>query len=489
MRWLDRAIGAVSPGWGVRRARNRALLEYFAEYDAGKRSRTRNQPKSSGDADRSIAKAGASLREQARHLEENHDLVNGVMTSLVNNTIGANGISVEPQPKRRNGEIHRELAEQLEELHRDWGRLPEVTRELDRPAMERLQARSWFRDGEYFSQHLPGRVAGLDHGTRVPYSLELLESDLVPMDYDDLGSNIQQGVQKNAWGRPVAYAVYFGHPGSMHTFDSRIKMVPAERMIHGKLIKRIRQTRGVTALASVITRLQDLKDYEESERVAARISAAVAFQIKKGSPELYMPDNSEKERSFPIAPGIVFDNLRVGEEVSDVSSSRPSQLLQPFRDSMLKAVAAGTETNYSTIARQYNGSYSAQRQELVEQFVNYSTLTAAFVGQSARPVWERFVQSAISAGLIRVPPDLNPNTLFDAEFRGPVMPWVDPVKEANANVVQVQAGFKSQSQVIRERGGNPMNVLAEIERERREAADRGLSFSSNPSKDDPDAEE
>jgi lambda family phage portal protein len=488
---IDSAVSFFSPERGLRRVKARDQIN--AAYETATRTRTRNAKHSTGDGNRSVGLAGSSLREQARHLDENHDLATGVLSTLVNNTVGPNGISIEPQPKNKDGQISVEFAQALASLHKDWSMHPEVTGEHDRAAMERLMARSWFRDGEYFVQHLSGRIPTLDHGTKVPYSVELLEADMVPLSFADnllpglangLGK-IRNGVEKNAWGKPIAYHVYFEHPGSAESFDTRTKRIGALNITHGKLTTRIRQTRGVSALAPVMTRLNDLKDYEESERVAARVSAAAAFAITKGSKDMYTAEDNvgedaydDDERSFDIAPGIVFDNLEVGEEVSDISSSRPSALLQPFRDSMLRAVAAGTNAGASSISRNYDGSYSAQRQELVEQFGNYSTLTAQMVGQYARPAWIRFVTAAIAARLIVVPASIDPESMYDAEFRGPTMPWIDPVKEANANLVLVQAGFKSQSQVIRERGGSPQDTMAEIKRERDAATKNELTFST-----------
>jgi len=482
MNFFDRLIQPIAPKWALRRAKARAELSRVqAAYETAERTRTRKIKKSEGGPDKSVEQAGKTIREQARHFDENHDLVNGVLTCLVNNVIGPNGISVEPQPKTRDGEIHADFAARIDRLYREWSQRPEVTWEHDRAAMERMEAHVWFRDGEYFLQQLPGNVATLEHGTRVPFSVELLEADMVPMDLFDDVNGIFQGIEKNNWGRPRAYHVYFNHPGSPFRFDRRLKRVPADRMLHPKHVKRFRQTRGVSVLASVMARLHDLKDYEESERVAARIAAAMGFYIKKGTPDLYesSDQNDDDEREFPIEPGMVWDNLRVGEDVGTFEANRPSQMLPDFRNAMLKAVSSGTGTNFSTVSREYNGSFSAQRQELVERFVDYSALTATFVGQSARPNYERFLQAATAAGVLRRPRDLDPQSLFDAEFRGPVMPWVDPVKEAKAAESMVQAGFKSRSQVIRERGGNPRDVDAEIRREREGSPD----FTTTPKPD------
>lgn len=456
----------------------------FARYSTATPSRTRKLPTSDGDADTVVTQAGTMLYRQARHLEENHDLVRGVLDTLVNNTVGPEGIQVEPQPQTTTGSIHEEFAKQLLAVYKDWSARPEVTWEMGRPAMERFMARSLYRDGEVFGQHVIGRTRTINHGTLIPYSVELLECDMVPRNVaDGITNNVFSGVVKNAWGRPVAYKVYKDHPGAMHGTSGQLKEVSADIMLHAKLATRIGQTRGVTALAPVLSRLHDLKDYEESERISARISAAIAYYVRKGNPDLYQPEDDDEDedsepRQFDLAPGTVFDNLGPGEEIGDVHSSRPSQLLQPFRNSMLKAVASGTQTSYSTIARDYSGTWSAQRQELVEQFINYRTMQRNFTTSVTQPMWENVVSIAIATNQVKVPRDVDPLTVADAEFYGPVMPWIDPAKEATANVTLVRAGMKSLSQVIRERGQNPQSVMAEIERERAEAAEKGLDFTS-----------
>lgn len=456
-------------------------------FESARPTRTNDAKRSSGSADRVILQAGKTLRDQARHLEENHDLVNGILSTLVNNTVGPSGIGVEPMPMKPDGTVNRKFADELVELHEDWSRHPEVTGEHDRASMERLLARSLYRDGEVFAQHLMGPSTGLVHGTRVPYSLELLECDMVPMESgESYNANNFQGVIKNQWGRAIAYQVYHVHPGTTKAWDARIKEVPAERMIHAKLTNRIGQTRGVTSFAPVMTRLNDLKSYEEAERVAARMSACMGLYIKRGNPDIYQVGDptEDDERIFEMAPGVIFDNLLPGEEINDVTPDRPSQLLQPFRDSMLKAVASGVNANYSTVAKDYSGTYSAQRQELTENFINYAVLQANFIRLVSVPMWQHFVATAIQRGLVTVPRSINQETIYDAYMTGPVQPWIDPAKESSANLIQVRAGFKSISQVIRERGDNPRKVFAEIQREREEIDEAGLELSSIDSTDD-----
>ena len=83
-------------------------------------------------------------------------------------------------------------------------RFPEVTWELNWNQMLRLLARCWFRDGEVLVKHIEGISATINHGTLVPYSLELIEADFLPFDLNDQKKRIIHGVEKNAWRKPVA---------------------------------------------------------------------------------------------------------------------------------------------------------------------------------------------------------------------------------------------------------------------------------------------
>ena len=53
----------------------------------------------------------------------------------------------------------------------------------------------------------------------------------------------------------------------------------------------------------------------------------------------------------------------VGEEIGTIDTNRPNPNLQAYRDGQLRASAAGLGASYSSISRNYNGTYSAQRQE------------------------------------------------------------------------------------------------------------------------------
>jgi capsid protein len=115
----------------------------------------------------------------------------------------------------------------------------------------------------------------------------------------------------------------------------------------------------------------------------------------------------------------------------------------------------------------------------VEQWVNYATLTDDFVGQFINPVWATLVSAADLSGIVPIPRDVVRGTENDALFIGQNMPWIDPLKEANAWVTLVKAGFASEVEVIRKRGGNPRDILEQVATWRKQCEEKGLKFDSD----------
>lgn len=478
MNVIDAILKPLSPSWALKRAQSRQMLAF---YEAARPTRTRRNPKDNRSGNNLTDGAAETLRGQARHLEQNHDLARGILTCLVNNVVGAKGIGVEFQPKNKDGSVNKELAGALNWYFGEWGRHPETTGEYSWPKTQRMMARAWCRDGEVLSKSLLGNVPLLSHNTIVPYSLELLEADHIA-DLDDPSKGLIQGIERNQWGQPRFLYIYDQHPGDALGHKMKYRRIAAEDIDHLKMADRIRQNRGVSIFAAVMNRLNDLKDYEEAERVAARISAAMAAYVKKGTPDMYTnpQDDDDDERSFEFAPGVVFDNLAPGEDVGTLQSNRPSALLQPFRDSMLKAIASGSNSGYSTISKNYDGTYSAQRQELVEQWVNYAALSDEFISGFIAPVVRRFIKIAVMSSIVRVPREVDRDTLFDVDYLTPAMPWIDPKKEAEGHEANLRLRITSPQKIIRSRGDNPDEVLDQIQQWNQKLEERSIKVEPEP---------
>lgn len=479
---FDRAILAVSPGWAASRAQARyRVAAYGNAYEAVNHSRLRKKHRDFGSGNTVAGLAHRQLRDIARNLDRNHDLARGVLNTLVRNVVGPTGIGVQPMPRDAGGAVIQSLADQLADLWQEWSRLPEVTGEFNRARYEQLVARSWFRDGECFWQYVEGGVPGLRHGTAVPYSLELLEADLVPVDYNDPIKQIVQGIEIDAWGRPRGYWLYKQHPGDPFVTLPELKRLPTDAIGHIKLVDRLNTRRGVSTFASVLSRLDDLKDYEESERIAARIAASMAAFIKKGDAQSYEnPASPAAPRTMNFSPGMIFDDLQPGEEIGTIDSKRPNPNAVAWRDGQLRAVAAGADASYSTISKNYNGTYSAQRQELVEQWTAYALLSQSFIDMCTSEVYARFVAACLAGSVIKPVRGITFAQLSHAIYMPPTMPWIDPVKEVMGWQAQEDRCYISGAEVVQRQGRNPADVIRSQAKWQADLATAGVRTQAAP---------
>lgn len=468
MKKLESIIRTISPGWALAREKSRLILN---SYEVAKKSTRFRKPRGDNKSgDFASSEALPNMLKLARDLDQNNDLARGILSTLVNNTVGS-GILVEPTVRLKNGDLDEDVNEQILNARERWAKRPEVTGEMDLPESERLAARSLFRDGEIFSQNLVGNVKNFSHYSDIPFSFELIESDMVPVTLRDDSKKIKYGIQRTEWGNPVFYHVYKVHPGdsgSILIAGTDTRRIPADKINHLKLVDRVRQSRGMSVFASTFGRLDDIRDFEESERFAARIAAAQVIAITKSidSPS-YLGDDENEGRSFDVSPGAMWDNLLPGEEPKIISSDRPNNNVESFRNGQMKGASAGTGANYSTISKTYDGTYSSQRQELVEGYTNYDVLTGVFISKFSKPNHENVVGSAFLRGLIRYSKDTDLSTILDADFMNKGMPWIDPDKETKAHERQVKNRFKAISQIIRSKGDNPMTVFRQTARDKK----------------------
>lgn len=473
----------VSPRRALLRLQARHALDVAARYEAARPTKTYRPSRDNSTGERQVTRDAATCRAQARDFERNNDLFRGALHTLSRNVVGSTGISIEPQPRLGDDSISDDLARDLLNLWREFTASPEVTGTLDWVQTQDLTCRSWLRDGDAFAQVVEGYGAPYRYRTRIPMALELLEADHVPLDYapDD---DTEAGIRRDAWGAPLTYYVYKQHPGGYRGTlgDASLKAVPAERILHLAIRERISGLRGISHFASVINRLHDVKDYEDSERLAARIAAAIAAYVKRDKDMEWTPpvSDNDAERSFNLRAGAVFDELLPGEDLAMLNPNRPNTALGEFRSQQLRAASRGATITYSALSGDYNGTYSAQRQELVEGFEAYRMLTSIFVARFVRPIWERFVAHAINARLVTLPPGIRRETVAQAEFRGPKMPWINPLHEAQSLKEITRLGVTSMQQVIAERGGRLQDTYEQIARERALSDELGIVLDSDP---------
>ena len=99
------------------------------------------------------------------------------------------------------------------------------------------------------------------------------------------------------------------------------------------------------------------------------------------------------------------------------------------------------------------------------------------VWQLCRRVWQRWLDVAVFSGALELPGyDRNRRDYAACAWLPPRWDWVDPLKDARAEIEQIEAGLKSRTQALAERGYDAEQVDAEIAADRAREKALGLDF-------------
>ena len=208
MNWLDRAIGAVAPGAGLRRARQRQMMAVLARAYEGARHgrRTEGWIAAGTGANAEIAPALARLRDRSRDLVRNNPYAGKAVQALVSNMVGT-GL----MPRARAADAG--SARQADRLWLDFAATADADGLTDFAGLQALIVRGLVESGEVLVRLRERRV---EDGLPVPLQLQVLEADhLDSWKTGELadGGFILQGIEFDALGRRRAYWLYPTHPG------------------------------------------------------------------------------------------------------------------------------------------------------------------------------------------------------------------------------------------------------------------------------------
>jgi lambda family phage portal protein len=455
-------------------------------YSGAQMNRLTNDWVSQGtSADSEIKNSLRVLRNRARALVRDSDFAKAALRAVKNNVVGQ-GIKHQAQVRMiRGGRLDERLNALIEHEFKKWSKADNchVGGTLSWAQIQQLCLNSMIESGEVFVRLVRQRFGD----SRVPLGIEVIEFDDDYTGFESNGNRVRMGVEIDEWNRPVAYHFLNYHPGDYQfsyseTAKKRRTRISADEIIHLYSVDRPGQTRGVTAFASAIMRLNNLKGYEEAEIIAARASSAMMGFVKTPDQELFEDGTYEDQSVLDFAPGSI-RRLAPGEEMQFFSPSRPDDAFTPFVAQMLRAVAAGVGCSYTQVSSDFSQSnYSSSRLELIETRAHYKTLQQYMIEKLCQPIYERWVDMAVMSGALQMPAfDMDPDRYYECKWIAPAAQFVDPQKEAEAYKSMIRSGIMTLSQVIALHGGDFEEVMRQRAHELATMDDLGIVLDSDPS--------
>jgi lambda family phage portal protein len=358
----------------------------------------------------------------------------------------------------------------------------------DAYGMQTLGVRAWFEGGEVFLRRRP---RDLSLPLAAPVQYQLIESDYLPM-FDattwpgmPVGNDIRQGIERNRFGRRVAYWMYREHPGDKTNTPNAdmLLRIPASEVSHVFEPKRPGQLRGVSELASVLVRLRSTGDYEDAVLERQKLSNLfvafitrtmpdledVEFDPLTGLPKFYDTNGTPMAG---LEPGTT-QELMPGEGVEFATPPGPGTTYSEYLRSAQLGTAAGGGMPYELMSGDIKDISDRALRVIINDF---HRLAQQRQWQTAIP---RLCQPMVDwwADALVLKGDISLDDLGEAKackWSPHGWEYMHPVQDAEGKIALIDAGLLSRSRVAGERGDDVEEIDDEREEDQRRAAQKNL---------------
>jgi len=234
-----------------------------------------------------------------------------------------------------------------------------------------------------------------------------------------------------------------------------------------------------------MVRLFLLDQYDDAELDRKKTAAMFAGLITKTAPEEQLMGEIEATDDSGATVSLEPGTLQVLLPGEDVKFSSPADVgggYEAFQYRTMLSVSASLGLPYHLITgdvRQAN--YSSLRAELVEFRRRVEQLQHRVIThQLCRPVWARWLETAVLSGAGAAGLRAGPRALPPGELDPPRWDWVDPLEDIQAQVLAMEAGIVSRRKVVQGTGYDVEEIDRENATDAARVAALGLHYRTNP---------
>ena len=429
------------------------------------------------------------LRARSRELVRNSPTAKCYLNLLATNVIGHEGIKYQSKIRNNDNKLNDQLNDKIEDAWKDWCKAGTCTVDgkLSFRGVQDLILRGAAMDGEGFV-----RMVRNFPDNKYKFALQLIDPDQVDHLWSRAkvknGENeIRMSVEVNEWGKPVAYWVSPEHPYDIGGTLER-QRIPAKEIVHVYDPYRVNQSRGITWFHCVMLGLKMLDGYFEAELVAARTGAAKMGFLRFTDPATYEAPDPDKRLTIDANPGTI-EQLPPGLEFQSWNVDHPANAFPAFVMAILRQVATGLGVSYNALANDLVGvNFSSIRSGLLMERDQWRRLQSWFAETFMQRVFDEWLEMAIVSRAIVL--DSRDQERFHVGRWVPRgWPWVDPLKDTQAEVMAINAGLRSRTKVTAEAGEDFEETIEEIAEENDLAKQYRVTLSSDVKKPSTTGEE
>lgn len=331
-------------------------------------------------------------------------------------------------------------------------------------------------------------------------------------------ATMRRGVERNRYGRPLAYHIRSSHPGDFYDLFEQMewKRIPATKpwgrrqVIH--IVEKMQpdQTRGVSDMVSVLKQLKMTKRFQDITLQNAVVNATYAAAIESELPSemvfasmgaggggigsmlgQYM---SALKAYVGAADNIAIDGVKMphlfpGTKLNMQPAGTPGGVGTSYEESLLRHIAAPLGLSYEQFSRDYSKTnYSSVRASMNETGKFMQSRKKVVADRHATMVYVLWLEEEVNAGRVPLPTGKKRDMFYDPVMRealcaskwiGSSRGQVDELKETQAAIMRINAGLSTYEIEAARLGEDFRRLFKQRSREERMKKELKLVFTSD----------
>jgi lambda family phage portal protein len=476
---LDRAILSIDPARALRRKAARFAYDALANDRTLSRTIRRGGPADSELDEHTLDR----LREIARDLSQNNPLVKGILLTEADDVVGT---ETQVQARSPDTAWNRDCEQLFKEEMLD--RPCDLTGRFSFQKILYTAFLSYRRDGDFF-------LLFTDDG------LQLCEGDQCGTPGGQSAAetfDVVNGVAvSKTTGRVIGY--YLGKPNKWgYIAADSWRQYEAQYVHHVFNPDRTSYTRGEPVLTSSVTTIKKLWGYIDAELVAAKVNACLSMFIEvTDDSRVPLPykqgrfksgEDEEGTKVQKLSPGEVWYG-NAGEKPHPIMPTRPAAAFDPYLLRMLMIIGRPLCLPLLLVALDFSqATYMNMRGAFQQAQKAFKREQVHVVMPLVSRIWTEWLTRAIRRKQLKA---------IDGAYRHEVLcqrwPYVDPVKEAQADQMELENRTTTRGRIVARKGWDYQTLLEQQARERKMEQAAGVAEpaqdDSNPAEDDSQQED
>jgi len=408
-----------------------------------------------GDRDR------LKLIGQSREFLRNNAIYKGLIERMVSYIVG-NGFELQAMSGSAAA------VTKIEKLWKDWFGKPEIRGILSGSQVAKMIIRELLVAGD-------STVLKTNKGLIQIFEAEQLDGD----------KSFPNGIKKDKYGRPVRFHIC---PWKSYAIDKRNgSSFGPDEILFLTNPERPSQMRGIPASQASFSMLERVNDVCDSEAIAWQLLSRIAASvIRQDGPSLAYaeskedPNKSSDQLDGDLARRVVELDYALlfhgapGEEIKGIDRNIPGKDFPASVRMFLRLLGLPLGCPLELVLLDWTQSnYSQSRAVLEQAYENFGFYQKLLIDFIFRPLFQWKLAGWIAAGSI------GKSTKIDDSWITPTFPWIDQLKEAQAQAAKIDRGFVTHTEVCKSLKSDRDEVIGIREKEVRDAIARAQKIAAD----------